>query len=124
MSTNKTKTFGGWTAVKTIRSHAGLARLLANGLEKDAEGDLVVAGYIPRVEEIPSPFAYSPVQAVYREAGTGRHVFWREVAHKTYCLFELANPSAMRTEQDAEDAYVRMVSHRARTRTVAAGHEV
>ncbi len=64
--------------VKRITSHAGHARYLATLKDTDVR--------IPRVREIPSPYAFSPDHTVYLDE-RGRAIFIVETAHKTYDVF-------------------------------------
>lgn len=66
--------------IKTITSHAGYARWLAEVREEPVRE-------IPRIKEIPSPYASSPTDTVLRW-GT-KDVVVREVRHKRYEVFEL-----------------------------------
>lgn len=82
------RSFGNWTPIKTIRSHTGVARFLA-----ELDGEAEIAAYIPRIEEIPSPYAYAPTWPVYLQGG--RHVFFRETSHKVYDVFEVPAGTAL-----------------------------
>jgi hypothetical protein len=66
--------------LKTITSHTGLSRWLAETSEPIA--------YAPRcvTEHIPSPYRYSPSVPVY--LWRDKRVVWFEVAHKRYCVYE------------------------------------
>lgn len=46
-----------------------------------------ITGYIPRVTEIPSPYAGSPTECVFRYRGM--NVFAHEVSHKRHEVFEI-----------------------------------
>lgn len=93
----KTKrTFGTWTPIKTIRSHIGVSRFLAQA---------AVVGEIRRVPEIPSPYSYSPTWTVYavelpRKGYTvnRRWVFVRETSHKLYHVFLVPEGTKLETE--------------------------
>ena len=67
--------------LKTINSHSGLARWLA-------EVDQKALGFAPRsvTKHIPSPYRYSPSVEVL--SWKGKPVVWFEVAHKRYQVFE------------------------------------
>lgn len=64
--------------VKRITSHAGHASYLATLEDTDVR--------IPRVKDIPSPYAFSPDHTVYLDE-RGRAVFIVETAHKQYDVF-------------------------------------
>ena len=66
--------------IKRIPSHSGKFRYMET-LQDTGEG-------IPRIKEIPSPYAYSPEHTVYRTPD-GREVFIVETRHKTYDVFEV-----------------------------------
>lgn len=66
--------------IKTINSHSGLARFLA-GCSEDPVRE------IPRIKEIPSPYAYSPVHVVY--SWGAKEIFVVETRHKYYEIFEV-----------------------------------
>lgn len=70
--------------LKTIRSHVGHARFLAE-CDQDDQGEIVVVREVPRQEDIPSPYAYSPEWQVYR--WKGREVIVRETSHRCYMVF-------------------------------------
>lgn len=64
-----------------------------------------------QVEEIPSPYMYSPTVRIleYR----GKQVIIFEVRHRRYEMFEVpANLLRFKTEQEAEDWHIRF-SHKA-----------
>ena len=75
--------------IKTINSHAGLARFLA-----ECEEDII--GYIERPRDIPSPYAYSPTVPVWKHQ-SGKLVFTRETRHKHYEVYEVP-VNGLRTE--------------------------
>jgi hypothetical protein len=87
--------------IKTIRSYAGHARFLAECAE------LPVA-YLARVqvEEIPSPYAYSPTVQILDHDGEAVVIF--ETNHKRYEVFAVP-PQFLRfqTDQEAEDWHIR-----------------
>ena len=64
--------------IKRINSHAGHARFLATVQTTSKR--------IPRIKEIPSPYAYSPDHTLFLD-DKGRHVFIVETAHKQYDVF-------------------------------------
>lgn len=69
--------------IKTIRSHVGVSRYMA---------DLEQVAYIPRAAlAVPSPYSYSPTWVVYQEPlGRGfRMVVIAETAHKVYSVFDV-----------------------------------
>ncbi len=66
--------------IKRIPSHVGLSRYM-DTLQDTGKG-------IPKMKEIPSPYAYSPEHTVYRTQD-GREVFIVETKHKTYDVFEV-----------------------------------
>lgn len=75
------------TRIKTINSHVGHARFLAQ-CDLEDSGDLVILGTIPRHSEIPSPYAYSQEHVVYRYAGIP--VIIVETRHKHYEVFQVS----------------------------------
>lgn len=80
--------------IKTIRSHSGLAQWLAETSEEPI-------GYLARVqvEEIPSPYAYSPSKPIYD--WNGKAVIWFETKHRYYEIFEVL-PQMLRFKTDDE----------------------
>lgn len=68
--------------LKTISSHAGYARWIAETSDEPV-------AYIARVSvaDIPSPYAYSPCKAVYE--WKGKRVVSFETAHKRFEVFEV-----------------------------------
>lgn len=62
----------------TLNSHAAYARFLAEATD---------AGYAPRQIQVPSPYAYSTVDAIYHYRG--RKVFVHEVSQRQYQVHEL-----------------------------------
>lgn len=82
--------------IKRIRSHTGHARYLTTLTMNPT-------GWIPRQASIPSPYAYSPVHAVWKQ-DDGRHVIVVETAHKVYDVF--AMPGQRFTEAWATDLYL------------------
>lgn len=80
-------------AIKTITSHAGLARWLATVEDTEFLVDRkVFAG-------IPSPYAYSPVKPVY--VWNGKNVVWFETRHRRYEVFEVPADAKL---EEAENA--------------------
>lgn len=66
--------------IKTIRSHVGLSRYMSSWTS-------MPIGTIPRQENIPSPYRYSPTETVY---GMGeKRVFVKETSHKVYEIYEV-----------------------------------
>ena len=88
------------TKIKTITSHVGLARWLA---EYDADEP---CGYLPRcaAAHIPSPYRYSPTVALFH--WNGRVVTWFETSHKRYEVFAVTDECIYSNEQDAEDFHI------------------
>ena len=88
------------TKLKTIRSHVGLARFLA-----ECEGDPEVpVGYLARaqVADIPSPYRYSSTVPI--DLWNGKLIVWFEVAHKKYEIYEVpANFMKFVRQEAAED---------------------
>lgn len=68
--------------IKTINSHAGLCRWLSELSDEPI-------AYLARVqvEEIPSPYAYSPTKDIWD--WNGRKVVWFETRHRHYEIFEV-----------------------------------
>ena len=87
------------TKLKTIRSHVGLARFLA-----ECEGDPETpVGWLARVQvaDIPSPYRYSSTTPI--ELWNNKLIVWFEVAHKKYEIYEVpANFLKFATENAAE----------------------
>lgn len=71
-------------AIKTIRSHVGFARFLAQ-LDQDSEGLPLVIRRIPRPKNIPSPYRHEPDWPVYRYRD--QEVIVSETAHRKYQVF-------------------------------------
>lgn len=95
--------------IRRIKSHAGLARFLANELTPSkSNGDLdwpIVVGYIPRQRDIPSPYAYSPTHVV--NDWTGRPIIIVETAHKQYDVFLVPPYTKIWVKEDAaENVYL------------------
>ena len=84
--------------LKTITSHSGLARWLAEVSDEPVS-------YAPRcvTAAIPSPYRYSPVAPVY--LWRDRPVVWFEVAHKRYQIFE-APELTFTSERAATDYHI------------------
>jgi len=86
--------------IKTIRSYAGHAQWIAEASEEPI-------AWLARfqTDPIPSPYAYSPVVAVWE--WNGKVVICRETAHRKYQVFEVpADMPLFADEQDAEDAHI------------------
>jgi hypothetical protein len=83
--------------IKTVTSYTGHARLLAGWSEDPI-------GYLPR-QPIPSPYRYSPTQAVYTDE-SGRRVFWVETKHRHYEVFALDAHERLYSESAAEAIYI------------------
>lgn len=84
--------------IAKIRSHAGIARFYA---ECD-EGDPIAYLARVQVEEIRSPYAYSPSKPIYRHAGRKVVVF--ETSHKVYEVYEVpANMLTFATDDAATE---------------------
>lgn len=64
--------------IKRINSHVGVSRYLS--------GCKITSKRIPRVREIPSPYAFSPDHTLYID-DKGREVFIVETMHKRYDVF-------------------------------------
>lgn len=93
--------------IKQINSHVGHARFLAE-CDLDDDGDFIVAGYLARVqvEEIPSPYAYSPSKEIWMH--NGRKVILFETRHRHYEVFEVpANMLTFKTDEAATDWHIR-----------------
>jgi hypothetical protein len=103
--------------IKTIRSHAGHARFLAE-CEQDGENGYAIVGLIPRVTDIRSPYAYSPTDHVMR--WNGSNVICRETAHKVYQIFEVPAHERLTDEDTAANVAVnRMTAARNAARLIA-----
>jgi len=89
--------------IKTIKSYTGLSRWLAEVADKPV-------AYLARVqvEEIPSPYAYSPVKEILD--WNGRNVIYFETSHKRYEVFAVP-PELLRfkTEDAATDWHIRFM---------------
>jgi hypothetical protein len=72
-------------AIKTIRSHSGYARFLAE-CDVDDDGEVMVVREVPRQADIPSPYAYSLTWPVYRH--NGKEIIIRETVHRCYQVFD------------------------------------
>jgi hypothetical protein len=71
--------------LKTIRSHTGFSRFMAE-LDTDDNGDLIIVREIPRSEfKIPSPYDCGPTWFVYRYKG--KEVITVETSHRCYQVF-------------------------------------
>ena len=67
--------------IKTITSNVGLGRYM-DDLSSEP------AGEIPRIKDIPSPYASGPTHMVYRHHN-GTKVFIVETKHKHYEVFKI-----------------------------------
>ena len=83
-------------ALKTIRSYSGLARFLPELGE--------VVGYIPRQTSVPSPYRYSPTDAVYD--WNGRKVFYHETKHKVYEVHAVPATETLTTDEAATEVFL------------------
>lgn len=83
--------------IKTIASYRGLAQWLA-----ELENDGMPAAWLARVqvEEIPSPYAYSPTKPIL--VWQGRCVVYFETRHRHYEIFEV--PATLLRFSDEEKA--------------------
>jgi hypothetical protein len=91
--------------IKTINSHSGLARWLS---EIDETGTWLAR---VQIEEIPSPYSYSPTTPVYD--WNGQKVVWFETRHKHYEIFALpAELLRFKTEDAAIDWHIRFSKNR------------
>jgi hypothetical protein len=91
--------------LKTIRSHVGHGRWLAE-CELEAHSDLAaIVGYLPR-HRLPaeSRYFYSPAHAVY--SWRGLYAMSLEVAHKVYEIWEIDASEIYETEERATDEYL------------------
>jgi hypothetical protein len=80
--------------IKTMTSHTGLSRWLAETTDANA--------YLARaqVKDIPSPYRYSPVKEILD--WNGRKVVWFETRHKRYEVFEVpADMLRFKTDEEA-----------------------
>lgn len=79
--------------IKTITSHSGLARFLAETVE--------TPNYLARVQtlHIPSPYRYSPTVDVLR--WRGKDVAWFETRHRRYEVYEIKGERCFLSEDDA-----------------------
>ena len=86
--------------IKTIRSYSGLAQWIAEASEEPV-------AWLARsqVADIPSPYAYSPVKAIF--TWKGKQVVTFETSHRKYQVFEVpAEMARFTNEQAAEDAHI------------------
>lgn len=67
------------TTLKTIRSHVGMSRFLAEVSDEPVRE-------IPRDANIPSPYAYSPTHNVWQWGN--REIIIVETSHKVYKIFD------------------------------------
>lgn len=73
------------TPIRTIRSHAGLARWLAE-LSEEPIGEIARP-------DIPSPYHFSHTVNVWD--WNGKAVFWRETSHKVYRIYGVPHDVAI-----------------------------
>lgn len=99
----KHQTPTGFQLVKTIRSHSGHARYLAE-LSEEPIGWLATC----QIEGIPAPYAYSPTVPIWANEEDGRKVIVKETSHRCYQVFALS-PQLLRfnDEKKAEDWHIR-----------------
>lgn len=83
--------------IKTINSHTGLARFLAE-VESREDGERVFLAR-EHTKHIPSPYRYSPSTSVYR--WNGKNVVWFETRHKRYEVFEVPASLPLLTAEEA-----------------------
>jgi hypothetical protein len=91
----------GLKRIRTITSHRGLARWLAELSEEPV-------AYLARVqtEPIASPYAYSPSVALWD--WNGLTVCWFETAHRHYEIFEVSKELLrFKSDADATDWHIR-----------------
>lgn len=95
----------GITKLRTIVGHAAHARYLA-GLSPEP------LGWIPRVAEIPSPYAYSPEHVVWslpaKALRAGWGVFWVETKHRHYTFYSV-DPAIVRPMSES-NLYTKVVA--------------
>ena len=72
--------------LKVVTSHVGFARFLAECAEEPV-------GEIPRIPEIPTPYAHSPAHVVW--AWGEKKVIVAETRHKRYEVFEVPAGTAI-----------------------------
>lgn len=90
--------------IKTINSHVGKARFMA-------EITHFGIGYITRVQGVPSPYASSPTDIVHE--WNGKRVFMRETKHKYYQVFEVpADVTIYQTDDAATEAFIAQLKAR------------
>ena len=88
------------TKIKTITSHTGLSRWLAETSEDPV-------AWLARAQcaNIPSPYAYSPSKAIIE--WKGKQVVYFEVSHKRYEIFEVpAGMLRFKTDDEATDWHI------------------
>ena len=85
--------------VKVVNGHSGMARFCAE-LGK-------CVGYVARcqVEDIPSPYAYSPVKPVY--LWDGKKVITFETKHLRHEVFDVEDLLIFRTQREAENWHIK-----------------
>lgn len=93
------------TRIKTITSHRGYAAFLAECSEEPVAWLARV-----QVEEIPSPYAYSPTVAILER--NGQRVCTFETAHRRYEAYTVpAEMLTFATEEAAADWHMRYKRH-------------
>ena len=97
--------------LKTITSHAGMARWHHN----EASADPV--GYVSRhhMEHIPSPYAYSPTHVVHQYKG--KNVIVKETRHKRYEVHEV--PKHVTIHPTDEKALEEFVAHQKSSKSLS-----
>lgn len=89
--------------LKTIRSYSGLAKWLA---ETSDEPHAFLARV--QIEDIPSPYAYSPTKPIYK--WENRDVIWFETSHRCYEIFEVHKELLrFNTDDKATDWHIQSV---------------
>ena len=96
------------TKIKTITSHAGLARFLdeCDGGCNTETPAVSGAGYLPRnvTKHIPSPYRSGPTVAL--ERWNNRIVCWFETRHKRYEVYAVTDETIYSNPLDAENVYI------------------
>jgi hypothetical protein len=93
--------------IKTITSHPGLSRFLAECDQRD-DGLCEIHGWLARVqvEDIPSPYASSPTKVIY--CWHGKQIIYFETSHKRYEVFQVpAQLLRFDTDEKATDWHIR-----------------
>ena len=101
------------TKCKQSIGHMGGVRLEQEcvGAWNEADGywDTQVIGWIPRQSDVPSPYAYSPVDRVFEHRRYGACII-REVAHRRYGLYSVTGGPIYVTEEEATQVHIRKVA--------------